>query len=130
VSGRPNSVTAPERSTDLRSTIMGRTVAETTGGCDRAMDLQSAVETEWEVFEPSRRVNPAYAFSNRAASASRTPLHAGRSLEALARHQRLALMAERRRRVQAADVARVSFEVLLVLRHGRLLSGRRAPLLR
>ena len=32
--------------------------------------------TEWEGFEPSRRVNPAHAISSRAPSAARTPLQA------------------------------------------------------
>ena len=31
--------------------------------------------TEWEGFEPSRRVDPAHAISSRAPSAARTPLH-------------------------------------------------------
>jgi hypothetical protein len=39
-----------------------------------ARRVPRAPETEWEGFEPSRRVNPAHAISSRAPSAARTPL--------------------------------------------------------
>src|SRR5205814_5248473 len=44
------------------------------GGCAPAEPAPP--RTEWEGFEPSRRVNPAHAISSRAPSAARTPLQA------------------------------------------------------
>ncbi len=44
------------------------------GGCAPAEPTPP--RTEWEGFEPSRRVNPAHAISSRAPSAARTPLQA------------------------------------------------------
>src|SRR5580765_26124 len=38
------------------------------------------IQTEWEGFEPSRRVDPAHAISSRAPSAARTPLQADPSI--------------------------------------------------
>src|SRR6476660_1326711 len=48
------------------------------GGCAPAEPAPP--RTEWEGFEPSRRVNPAHAISSRAPSAARTPLLADPSI--------------------------------------------------
>src|SRR3954470_5689552 len=46
----------------------------------RAFPPGALRETEWEGFEPSRRVDPAHAISSRAPSAARTPLPADPSI--------------------------------------------------